>query len=188
MHPLTTKYCTEITPTTVLTNKTGQNGFVITADGRIYELTHKYSHDIVICMLFWDDIKDTLNNDKVNLDFLASPDDEFEMPVQTHSPFVLGKYTYNLPAIRITERHSYGSNVPYYDLWFVDESLTKESFAAFKFVCRMVYGLSGYEEVDGPNIDSVAKNINTYTIHMKNIVDGNVIKSYVATCASEESF
>jgi len=160
MHPLINAFCNEITKDTILTPKTGGNGFIILNDGRIFELIEKYSHDKVACMLLWNNVKDKLIKDSVD--------------ILTAGCLVLTKYSVDLPVIRLSECREHSTCIRYYSIWFTDEGITNASYNAFRSICKNIYGVSGCEEVTGPRIDTPIETINTYTAYMKHAKDGIV--------------
>lgn len=168
MHPLFDLICEEIKPDTILTSKTGANGFIITPDGRMFDLKEKYSHDIAICAIYWDQVKDVLEED-IDFDALFLRDGKIH--IHAASSVMVNGYTDEIPVIRFTERYSYNSHLKYYDLWFDDNAITPESFMAFRFIAYNIYGLTGFEEVDGPTIPGHTRNINSYKVYMQNIKD-----------------
>lgn len=177
MHPLTHKFCTEITPSTVLTSRAGQYGFVILNDGRIYEIHEKFTHDIVACMLLWEDVQDEIKNRNIDFEHLYTF-------CKIDSSFTLSSFSFDLPVIRYTQRQEYNSHICYYDMWFNESAVTPESYAAWKLINFMVYGTSGYEEITGPGIPgSHLKNVNSYGVHLKNIADKVTLEQcFVANC------
>ena len=175
MHPLTSKFCTEILPDTVLTNRTGEYGFVILNNGRIFHLHQKFTHDLVACMLLWDDVESEINRRSLNFNALIDN--------TSVAPLSLGSITFDLPIIRYTQRHEYNSHTRFYDLWFNENAITIESYQAWRLINYTIYGADGYEEVDGPGIPgSHINNVNAYNVHLKNTA--NKVKTeqnFVAT-------
>lgn len=161
MHPSINAFCSEITKDTVLTAKTGAYGVIILSSGRIFELFEKYSHDRVACMLLWDSVKDNLIKD--NIDLLEA------------GCLALTKYSVDLPVIRLSECREHSTCIRYYNIWFSEEGITDASYNAFRFICKNIYGTSGYEEVTGPSIGTHIETINTYTAYMKRVKDKEVV-------------
>lgn len=175
MHPLTSKFCTEILPDTVLTNRTGEYGFVILNNGRIFDIHQKFTHDLVACMLLWDEVQEEITRRSINFDdLIARPG---------ASAFALSGFTFSLPVIRYTQRHEYNSHTRYYDMWFDDSAITIEAYYAWRLINHTIYGSDGHDEVDGPVIPgSHLKNVNAYNVYLKNTA--NKVKTeqnFVAT-------
>ena len=160
-HSELNNYCSLVDKNEPLDNTVGNNGFIILKDGSIFQLKKKYTHDTTIVMIFFDEIQQELLDNKIDFDYIKDT---------AQSSLILNKITYDLPVIRITQRRTYEGSV-YYDLWYTDDSITTKSYNSFAYVCDKIYGVDGNESVDGPSIYTTICIMNTYRIHMKNLIN-----------------
>lgn len=135
----------------------GSYGFIILPNGDIIELKKKFCHDVALCMIFNDLLNTQLEKDKIDFNHIKD---------SGQAPYILSKYTLELPVIRFTQRYTYSGNV-YYSLWYNDNMITKESYDSFLYICNYIYGVNFYEDVDGPAINSISNNLNYHKVYMK---------------------